>query len=180
MREKRGEGEKFFLERRARGSRKIREKARIRARKLLGKHPRFGDYGDEAGVSGPAGQDVHVQMMGDAGTGGAAEVEPEVEPVGMILGVEGVLAALRQLEKLVQLRAGGVSQKWNVAVGYDQHVAGGVGEQIENDVAAIAAEEDQVLGVSRLRENRTEHTNCGGLVEVADVVESPGSPESIH
>src|SRR6185436_7809328 len=45
-------------------------------------HAGPGDDGHEVGVPLPAGDDVDVQMLGDAGAGGLAEVDANVESIG--------------------------------------------------------------------------------------------------
>ena len=46
---------------------------------MLRHHLRVGEHRHEARVAGPARDDVHVHVLGDAGSGGAADVAAEVE-----------------------------------------------------------------------------------------------------
>ena len=49
----------------------------------LGDDVDVGDDGHEVGVSDPAGDDVPVEVAGEAGTGDVAEVEADVEASGV-------------------------------------------------------------------------------------------------
>ncbi len=46
--------------------------ARVGDAEFFGVDAGFGDDGHEIGIAEPAGEDVEVQMAGDAGAGGAA------------------------------------------------------------------------------------------------------------
>src|SRR5206468_10390659 len=70
---------------RACASAEIGPQARVGPGELFGKDPRLRDDGDEVGVAGPAGQDMHVNVVRHSGARGAADVEPEVEPVRVVL-----------------------------------------------------------------------------------------------
>ena len=51
---------------------------------ILGDHPDAAAHRHEAGVPAPARHDVQVQVVGDAGARGLAEVQPEVEPMRLV------------------------------------------------------------------------------------------------
>src|SRR5690349_8629952 len=53
---------------------------------IFGHHPDLGDAGHEVRVAAPPGQHVHVEMVRDARTGGAADVDPEIEAIGAVGG----------------------------------------------------------------------------------------------
>ena len=74
----------------------------------LGEDAGFGGDGHEVGVAAPAREGVEVDVIGDAGTGGFAEVQAEVEAVGMVDLAETALDALGGEDHLLGgLRAGG-------------------------------------------------------------------------
>src|SRR5439155_19016697 len=103
-------------------------------------------------------------------------------PVRVVLRLEGALTALRQHDQLAELALVKVGQPGDVAAGHDEEVPGRVREQVQDDEGGRAAVEHQVLGVMRVGENRAEDAfrSRGGGVDPADVVETPGSPETIH
>ena len=55
----------------------------------LGQDPGVGHGGHEVGVAVPPGQDVHVEVAGNAGAGGPAQVGADVEAVGPVGGLDG-------------------------------------------------------------------------------------------
>ena len=58
----------------------------------------FGKDSEEVVVAGPAGNGVEVEVFGDAGTGGFAEVEAEVKAVGVVDGANGAFGAATEAE----------------------------------------------------------------------------------
>src|SRR5207249_9072252 len=105
---------------RAGSSAEIGPQARVGPGELFGKDPGLRDDGDEVGVAGPAGQDMHVNVVRHSGARGAADVEPEVEPVRVVLRLEGTLTALRQRDQLAELALVEVGQPGDVAAGHDE------------------------------------------------------------
>ena len=58
----------------------------------LGDDAYVSDGGDEVDVAVPAGDDVGVEVVGDAGAGGFADVDAEVEALGVHGDLQGLLA----------------------------------------------------------------------------------------
>lgn len=50
----------------------------------FGEDSGFAYDGQEIGVGHPAGQDVHVDVSGDAGTSGLADIHAQIDSVGMV------------------------------------------------------------------------------------------------
>src|SRR4051812_5873689 len=73
---------------------------------ILGHHPRLGDAGHEVRVAAPARQRVDVEMVGDARARGAADVDAEVDAVGVVRGTDGPQRADLGLRDGDQLRVG--------------------------------------------------------------------------
>src|SRR5687768_2722286 len=119
-------------------------------------------------------------MVLHAGAGGAAKVEPDIEPFRTILRVEGLLAQLRQIEKLVKLLAPGVAQKRNMPVGHDQNMSSGIGVQIEDREGTRSPVQDEVPLIVTLHKNRAENAGFAGTIQILNVVEAPRGPEMIH
>ena len=63
---------------------------------IFGFDASFGYYGHEVGIAGPAREDMEVEVAGDAGASGAAEVHAEVVAVRVIGFFEGELDSLGQ------------------------------------------------------------------------------------
>jgi len=83
-------------------------------------------------------------MAGNPRTCRTAEVESKIEALRLILGPERSLALLRQLEKFMQFRGGGVAQERNVTVGHNEKVASGIRKEIQ-DYEEIPAARDYVV-----------------------------------
>ncbi len=69
------------------------------------------------------GSEMHMQMIGDAGAGGAAQIHPQIEAVRMVDVVERRLHALREqhhFRRGVPFQPGKIR---GVRVGNDHHVA---------------------------------------------------------
>ncbi len=104
----------------------------------------FGLGGHEVNIILPAGHDVGVQMVGDAGTGSAADVDPNIETVR----VEGFFQQFRNLidgvPEVLLFVVGEISQIGNFAVGNHEGVAGVVGETVEHGEDAFRTQEDEI------------------------------------
>src|SRR4051794_25937687 len=88
-----------------------------------------GDDGQEVGVATPPRHDVLVQVGGDSGTGDGALVHAEVEAHRGAGVLQRPQRPLRQRGELRRLLVGEVDVERDVAVGTDQHVTRGVGEE---------------------------------------------------
>ena len=73
----------------------------IRRPQVFRDDARLADGGHEVGVARPAREDVHMEMIGDAGAGGLAEVDAEVEAVWMIDLFQHGVSASGKVEHLV-------------------------------------------------------------------------------
>src|ERR1700674_2890061 len=69
----------------------------IRRGKVFRFQARFADRSHEVCVASPSGQQMHVQMIGDARAGRTAQIHAEVVSFGMIDRIERRLHALRKL-----------------------------------------------------------------------------------
>jgi hypothetical protein len=139
----------------------------------------FGYYGHEVGIAGPAWQNMEVEVAGDSGAGGAAEVHAEVVALGAIGFFQGDLDALGQDHHfgerfwICRWQVGGV------LVGNDHHVAGRIRKRVEDDEILDAAKNDERLMI-------VIQGDCGAedaafvFRRVGDVAIPPRRPQIIH
>ena len=139
----------------------------------------FGGGGHEVGVAAPAGDEVDVEMLVDAGAGSGAEVDADVEAVGAEGGVDGGLEALEHSHHLEGFVVGEVLQPAGLAVGQDHEVAGVVGINIEQGEAALAAGEDEVGFVVGALRDAGEDVSLVFLA-IFHVKIAPRRPEMFH
>src|SRR5205809_1155461 len=119
--------------------------------------------------------------MRDAGAGRAAQIKTQVVPVRMVLGFEGPLASLGEIQELMDLFASCIPQKCNVAVRHDEDVAGGVREQVQQDEGVPGTAQDEVIVVAPLGQDRAEDAvGPLGAADLVDIIETPWCPEAIH
>lgn len=64
---------------------------------VFGEDTGFADGGHEVGVTGPAGQGVEVEMSGDAGATGFADIHAKVEAMRLVEALENLLRALGEV-----------------------------------------------------------------------------------
>jgi hypothetical protein len=117
----------------------IGAEAVVRCGKFLGEDARLGHDGDKVGVTNPAGNDVHMEVVGDTCARGTAEVEAEVEAVGAVLAAEGGFALLGKFHELAKFFAIGVAEKGDVPVRDDQKMTRRVWKEVEDNVRVSAA-----------------------------------------
>ena len=148
---------------------------------FFGEDAGFADDAHEIGIAEPARQRVKVDVTGDAGAGGAANVHAQIHAVRLIGCGEGFLDALRELHHFIECGRGAGGELGDVRVGNDHDVAGCVGIAIENDEAVIAAMDDERLIVASAGEGVTEDAigwrRADDLLEVG---EAPRGKEMIH
>ncbi len=104
----------------------------------------FGDHAHEVGVGHPARQHVHVDVSGDTGSGGLADVHSQIDAIRAIELAEHAFQALGQEDHLGRGLGGQQVQAVHVLVGDDHDVAGGVREGVDDDEAVRAAIEDEI------------------------------------
>ena len=121
-----------------------------------------------------------MEMAGNPRACRTPEVESKIEALRLILDPEGALALLRQLEKFMQFRGGGVAQERNVTVGYNEKVAGGIGKEIQDYEEIPAARDYVVVLIPIFGQNPAKNAAVVAFPDVIDVIETPGRPEVIH
>ncbi len=84
-----------------------------------------------------------MDVSGDAGAGGFADVHAQVDAVGVVEFAQDVLHALRERHHFVGGFWWQFLQFVQMGVGDDHHVAGRVGIRIQNDEAVLAAIDDE-------------------------------------
>src|ERR1700687_52729 len=92
----------------------------------------FPGNGHEVGIAEPAREDVHVDVPCDPRTGGATEVDADIEASGMV-GGEGRLYLLGKHHHFRERLIACTTQVSNVRVGNDHDVAGGVRKTITDE-----------------------------------------------
>src|SRR5699024_8864244 len=97
----------------------------------------------EVGVTGPAGEAVDVEMVGDAGSGPGAEVESDVDPVRAIGPSDCGDGRVHPAPQFGTLVLGQIAEIGNGADGQHHEVAGSVGEGVEDGEAAFAPPDDE-------------------------------------
>ena len=105
------------------------------------------DGGEEVSVVRPAGDDVDVEMAGNAGAGGSAEVEPDIETVRLHGLAKGVGHPVDEGPEIGGLLGGEGGEVVHLAVGADHEVAEVVGKTVEDGKGGLGAGEDEVSGV---------------------------------
>jgi threonine dehydrogenase-like Zn-dependent dehydrogenase len=103
------------------------------------------DDAHEIHIAAPAGDDVLVEVAGEAGAGDSSQVDAYVEA----LGADGALEQLNRGDGLLgQVQLLGVGEGFQFAfvlAGGDEQVAVGVGEAVEQDERIRRVPEDQAL-----------------------------------
>ena len=146
--------------------------------KVLRKNLHVGEDGHEVGVACPAGHDVEVNVVDDAGARNPAEVPAEVvalRSVGLGESRDPALSKAVDLESLIVRKVGELA---DVPVGGDHQVAGGVRELVQEHEGALAAVDDEPLLV--VAGGRVAEDAARLLVGLGDVLEPPGSPELLR
>ena len=144
----------------------------------LGDDADLGDGGHEVNVAGPAGDDVGVDVAGDAGTGAVADVEAEVEALGVHGAGEDFLAVDEEVHDLGAFIGGTFFEGGDVAVGGDEEVAVDVGVFVEHEEAVGGTADDEGGGVAFGGfGGGAEEAVFGAVGDGFDVVEAPGGVE---
>ena len=105
-------------------------------------------------------------MSGDAGAGGPAEVDTEVEAVGAVDALHGTFGELGQIDQFMSGFSRQLGEAVEVGVGHDHDVARGVGEGVEADEAVFSAMDEAAGGFGLIRT----HAIRDGEVDAGDEV----------
>ena len=122
---------------------------------------------------------MHVDVVGDAGAGALAEVHPEVDALGLVGSLDGLLGLARQHHQLGPGGVIGLGELGDVAVGRDHQMPAGIRIDIQQNEIIQPAVEDQVLFVLVLFDLLAEDAPGSGL-RPGYVAIAPGTPEIIH
>ncbi len=142
----------------------------------LGDDADIADDGHEIDIAVPAGDDVGVDMPGYAGTGDFADIDADVETLGVHGAVECSLAEDDEFHDFGSFLYCAFGEGWGVAVGGDQQMPVDVGVFIEHEHAMGGAGEDEVgIVIFRCFGRHTEEAFLGTVGDGFDVVETPGS-----
>lgn len=135
--------------------------------------------GHVVGVAGPAGDDVDMEMGGDAGTGGGSEIEADVVAVGLEGFFEEGDGAVDGGPEVGRLGLGEVGKFGHFAGGEDHEVAEVVGIAVEEDETGFGTEDDEmgliVAGGGDLREEV-----AGIGTGFANIGVAPRGPKMFH
>jgi len=104
---------------------------------------RLTHYGHEIGVPGPARKHMQMQVSGNSGSGGFAQIQAHVYPAGTIDAPEDGFEALRGVHDFMGDGGGQSSQRAFVRVGQHHDVSRGIGIAIEDDEGARIAMDDE-------------------------------------
>ena len=120
-----------------------------------------------------------MDVAGDAGTGGFADVHAEVDPVGAVEFAQNRFHALRKFHHLLGRSRGEFAQFIQMRVGDDHYMPRRVRKHIQDDEAMVAAMHDEcflvIAGVYGIAED------AGGcLLGGGDVCVAPGGPEIVQ
>jgi hypothetical protein len=162
------------------GSAKVADQALPGLGQFLGKDPGLRDNREKVSVPGPPRDDMHVEVGCHTGAGSPAQVESEIETIGSVFCAKGGFAPLGQLHDFLEFERRRIAQEGDVAVRHDEHVARGIGEEVQNHERGLAPAQNKVLPVVLLRQDPAEDAPALSVAEPADVVEAPGRPEMIH
>ncbi len=88
-----------------------------------------------------------MQMSGDAGTRGAAQIHAEIHAVGFVICLEGFFDALREMHHFAERLGIAPVQFRDVRVRDDHDVARGIWKTVEDDEGLRAAIGDERFGV---------------------------------
>src|SRR6266852_4866469 len=147
--------------------------------KGLRKNAGLGDRRHEIGVSGPARQDMHVDVTGHAGASRFTQIHAEIESMWA---VNCMQVDLRQPDKLYHLderRLGHRFQRSDVLIRHNHQVSRRVGIQVQNDEVMLSTMNNAVLFVPIFRVLDAKYAP-GRLSGLADVLIPPGTPQIVH
>lgn len=150
----------------------------VRLVQRFGQYARFADGGYEVGVGDPAREDVHVNMSSNSGTGGLTDVHPKIYSVGIVEGSQHTFEPLGEFHHFGGSLGGELLELIGMFVGYDHHVARGIGKGIEDDEAEPGTMDDEGWFVV-FRGFLTKDT-AFGFIYVRDVLIAPWSPNVVH
>jgi hypothetical protein len=145
----------------------------------LGEDAGVGNDGHEIGIAGPTGNDVNVEVVGDACARDGTDVDAEIETLGFDDFAQEGLGEESQPPKFEHLGGLQFFEGGDFAVGAGHEMAAGIGVFVENEEGRFRSSDDEVRffllgrgGSSGKEEVRL--VAVFGLV----VLDTPRAPES--
>ncbi len=134
--------------------------------------------GHEVHVSIPAGNDMKMNMVLDAGTGDTAEIHPDIKSMRSHHLLDRPNAFRHQRHHLPTLRFSEIGKFTEMPIGNDHEMSVIVRIKIHDDEAMLPAVKDEIFSVIFLLRFQAENTAIFFLPE--NIINAPGSPEDIH
>ena len=119
----------------------------VNGRKIARVNPGGPDGGHEIGVVRPAGNDVDVEMFGDAGARGASQVETDVEAIWFEGFFEGLGHPIDQRPKIGRFLGRKGGEFIHLAIGANHEMAEVVRVAIQDGEGCLGAGEDKMSGI---------------------------------
>lgn len=120
-----------------------------------------------------------MDVSGDAGASGFADVHSEIDAVGVVELAQDGLHTLRELHHFAGSSERQFLQFVQMSIGDDHHVAGSIGISIQDDEAVLGAKNDKHFRVVPGFHSVTKDAS-DGFLGGGDVGVTPGGPEVIH
>lgn len=145
-------------------------------------HAGFADDGHEVRIAVPPGQDVHVDVSRNTGSGHRADIKAEVQSVAAVDGTNICFGQPRIAREFNPFRFRQVFDPGDMTIGRDHQMAVGVGVEVEQAETVFGPEQDEGFGIVCGRQLMLVAKDAVGLgaLLLSDVAVSPGTPKMIH
>ena len=158
---------------------KLRPQPLVRLWQRLGQQAGFADDGHKVRIGDPAGENVHVDVSGDTGARGLADVHPEVDAVGLVKLGQDVFEAAAQGHHLSGNGFGQGVEAIDVIVRDYHDMTRGIGISVQNDEIVPGAMDDEGFFVVPEGQQIAEYAAIG-FVDGRDVSIAPRRPKIVH
>jgi hypothetical protein len=133
----------------------------------------------EVGIAFPAGHHMDMEMVGNAGTGYAAEVQPDIETIAAKHALQSGRHPRNEIPEIMILLSGESLEIGCVPERHNHDVTGVVWIEVHDDIGMSRAMKDQVLDIIVLFWLGAENAR-GDARFPTDIAHTPRRPESFH
>jgi hypothetical protein len=147
---------------------------------MLGNGPYFGADGHEVMVIPPAGDNMKMKMIGNAGPGDLAQVKPDIEAIRGKMAAENGCGMGEHGKKRCPFFSGEFGDIGKVPFRRHQQMAVGIGKPVQQDHYHLVTEQEKMVPVLPFLSGWFKKATLYLFCPAKDMLHAPGGPQGFH
>lgn len=147
---------------------------------MLGNGADLGADGHEVMVAFPAWNEMEMEVVGDAGSGGSSQIEANIDTMGFQVTAEDGGAGGQHRHEPAALVLGEFGEVGEMPAGSQEQVAIGVRKAVEQDNGRFVAKKEEMRFFLGREARGLEQAPARRWRDTENMLHPPGSPKNFH